>query len=251
MGLYFPEMKPLSQKEQKLVRALASKKYRDEYGLFVAEGSKVIEPLMPFFELRLLLTSALVRGIDEEKQRLVPGDLFAKLSGLTTPTDRIALFRLPDETVRKFPRGRLTVALDVVQNPGNLGTIIRLCDWLGIRTIILGSGTADPFAPKVVQATAGALGNVDLIRTGNLLETLKESSFDEVIGTSLSGTPLSAFSETREGDKCVLFGNEGHGLSPALQEACTRLVLIPPAPTAVSESLNVSISAAILLSRLA
>ena len=233
------------------MRALSSKKYRDEYGLFVAEGTKVIEPLMPFFELHLLLTKEPVAGVADEKQRIVPGKLFDKLSGLTTPTDGIALFRLPDERVRRFPRGRLSVALDAVQNPGNLGTIIRLCDWLGIRTILLGSGTADPFAPKVVQATAGALGNVDLIRCGNLLEMLREYPFDEVIGTSLSGTPLPlAFSKAPEGHTCVLFGNEGHGLSSALQEACTRLVLIPPAPTAVSESLNVSISAAILLSRL-
>lgn len=243
-------MNQLSQKEQKLIRALALKKYRDEYGLFVAEGSKVIQPLLPFFDLELLATETEVKGILVSKQRLASKETISKLSSLTTPQGQIALFRIPEKKDATVPKAGLTVALDAVQNPGNLGTIIRLCDWLGIRTLILGAGSADPFSSKVVQATAGALGNVRIVTTDSLVETLQKLPFDQIIGTSLSGTPVYDLSGISAGSTCVLFGNEGHGLSPEVQSLCTRLVLIPSAPTAVSESLNVSISAAILLSHI-
>ena len=245
--------KRLSQKEQKLIRSLQIKKYRDESGLFVAEGPKVIETLLPHFTLELLVANSGLELTDPQKARIATDDELRKLSGLTSPASQIALFRLPGNTTDfGLPQKGITVVLDNIQNPGNLGTIIRLCDWLGIKTLIMNGGTADPFSPKVVQATAGALGNVRLIRTGDLRGTLDSLGFERVIGTSLGGTPVSHISSISPDEHvAVLFGNEGHGLSEELEKRCTELLLIPPAETTVSESLNVSVSAAILLSRLA
>ena len=247
------EIKPLSAREGKLIRSLSMKKFRDETGLFVAEGKKVIAPLLPFFRIKLLVSSDPWSEIDAEKQRAATAPELKKLSALTSPPDEIALFEIPSVGAEELTDSdKLVVALDAVQNPGNLGTIIRLCDWLGIRSLVLGEGSADPFSPKVVQATAGALGNVNLIQTADLTGFVRNHSFEQIIGTSLDGLPVGKVS-AQPGDNgrtLVLFGNEGHGLSPELKALCTELVLLPSSPTTVSESLNVSISAAILLSRL-
>ena len=255
VDLHIQEMRggprPLSNSEQKLIRSLQKKKYRDEERLFVAEGRKVIEPLLPFFGLRLLISQSPYPGAAPETWREASDTLLAKLSSLSDPSEEIAVFELPKRSAPFAPAEGITVALDAVQNPGNLGTIIRLCDWLGIRALLLGGGTADPFAPKVVQATAGALGNVSLIPAPDLPGLLRAAGFDRIIGASLSGVPLSQVPrEPLPGRTAVLFGNEGHGLSPALSALCTDRILIPAAPTAVGESLNVSVSAAIVLSRL-
>ena len=245
------EIRAVSAREGKLIRSLSVKKYRDETGLFVAEGRKVIEPMLPFFDLQLLISSSPWSQIDPEKQRTATGLELKKLSALTTPASEIALFRVPSSDTLLSKNDHLIVALDAVQNPGNLGTIIRLCDWLGIRSLILGEGTADPFSPKVVQATAGALGNVNLFKSDGLTDFIRKQAFDQVLGTSLDGLPVGQMSDlSGKGRTLVLFGNEGHGLSPELKALCTSLILIPSAGTTVSESLNVSISAAILLSRL-
>lgn len=244
----------ISNQEMKMLSSLSQKKYRDNLMLFRAEGSKVIESLIPFFSVELVVvpdagerdlsafSPRIVRTVSEAQNR--------KLSLLESPGDMIAIFRkrqpLPLDPDRM--KG-LTVALDSIQNPGNLGTIIRLCDWLGITTLLLGEGCVDPFNPKVVQATAGALGAVTIHEHLDL-HSILPTFHRPIIGTALDGEDVGQFTQMAD-DAIVLFGNEGHGMSEDLKAICTQLIRIPDAPTTVSESLNVSISAAIILSHIA
>ena len=247
--------KALSNQESKTLSSLSQKKYRDELGLFRAEGSKVILPLMPFFELHLLVikegTKAEWSNISQDICRIATESQFNKLSLLESPGDAIAIFSKRKDQPKSFDLHRpsgITVALDCIQNPGNLGTIIRLCDWLGIRDLLLGEGCVDPSNPKVVQSTAGALGALRIYENVNLAEVLPSLGCP-IIGTSLDGEDVHHFEKPQK-DLVILFGNEGHGLSDTLKANCTRLIRIPSANTTVSDSLNVSISAAIILSQI-
>ena len=166
------------------------------------------------------------------------------MSQLDCPSDCLALLRIPAaETVVRLEG--LVVALDEVQNPGNIGTIIRLCDWLGIGTLLMSRGCADPYGAKVVQSTAGALGALTIHYDIDLAATL--SGYDgAIIAADLDGEPIGQVSVPREA--VVLFGNEGHGFSPEVKSLCTETILIPKSPSAAGDSLNVALSAAIILS---
>ncbi len=246
------ETPSVSTRERKLIASLCMKKYRDREGLFVAEGEKVIAQLCAHYEPRLIVGEKLwtKTPIRPDLMRIATASQLRAMSNLQSPTDFVALFQLPPSPETLPKSEAVVVALDSVQNPGNLGTIIRLCDWLGIEQLVLGKGTVDPFSPKVVQATAGALGAVRLYTDVDLTEYL--SGLDEevrVFATALEGNNIS---QVVVPERCVvLFGNEGHGLSASLLSACDELINIPAAPSTVSESLNVSISAAIILSKIA
>lgn len=242
----------VSNRERKLITSLRIKKYRDLEELFVAEGNKVIEPLLANHTPRLVVSSEprSVSSVPAELLRSADESQLKAMSSLQTPPTSIAVFEQPKEPTPYPPlSASVVVALDAIQNPGNLGTIIRLCDWLGIRHLVLGSGTVDPYSSKVVQATAGALGAVHLYPNVDLTDYL--STLDEgvrVVGTALDGVEVAGMGSSDR--SVVLFGNEGHGLSAPLLAACSELIHIPAAPGSVSESLNVSISAAIILSKI-
>ena len=238
-------MEKLSERENKLIRSLRLKKNRDASGLFVAETVKVVEEMLPYFDTELLLvTSPTELPVEESRVRLVAEREMKRVSQLDCPSDCLALLRIPAaETVVRLEG--LVVALDEVQNPGNIGTIIRLCDWLGIGTLLMSRGCADPYGAKVVQSTAGALGALTIHDDIDLAATL--SGYDgAIIAADLDGEPIGQASVPREA--VVLFGNEGHGFSPEVKSLCTETVLIPKSPSAAGDSLNVAISAAIILS---
>lgn len=242
----------ISIQESKLLTSLEQKKYRDSLGLFRAEGAKVIEPLLRFFSPELIIVpedcSSPLATLPPDTIRTSGAKQYKKLSLLESPGDMIAVFKKSDASSAAFNLSGLTVALDSIQNPGNLGTIIRLCDWLGIRSLLLGEGCVDAYNPKVVQSTAGALGSLQIYEHVDL-EHLLPTLGCPIIGTALDGEDISRFSPA-EKDMVILFGNEGHGMSEELKACCTRLIRIPSATTTVSESLNVSISAAIILSQI-
>lgn len=244
----------ISNQETKTLTALEHKKYRESLGLFRAEGSKVIAPLLQFFRPRLIAVpegtkTHLDAGIPEEIVRHVPIAQYRRLSLLESPSDMIAVLHKPsDKPTLSGNMSGIVVALDSIQNPGNLGTIIRLCDWLGIRTLLLGEGCVDPYNPKVIQATAGALGALTIHEQVDLTTFLPTLTCP-IIGTALDGVEVGQF-QCFDGDAVILFGNEGHGMSDTLKQCCTHLIRIPSAQTTVSESLNVSISAAIILSHI-
>ena len=238
-------MEKLSERESKLIRSLRLKKNRDASGLFVAETVKVVEEMLPYFDTELLLVTAPTElPVEKSRVRLVSEREMKRVSQLDCPSDCLALLRIPAaETVVRLEG--LVVALDEVQNPGNIGTIIRLCDWLGIGTLLMSRGCADPYGAKVVQSTAGALGALTIHYDIDLAATL--SGYDgAIIVADLDGEPIGQAAVPREA--VVLFGNEGHGFSPGVKSLCTETILIPKSPSAAGDSLNVAISAAIILS---
>ena len=244
----------LSKNKLKLIRSLAQKKYREESGLFLAEGPKLVDELLARFECVLLcgtrdyLASHSTQGAQEVVE--VSDDELARASQLKTPHEVLALFLRPamldvDTALRAIESG-LCLALDGVQDPGNVGTIIRIADWFGIEHVFCSPETADCFAPKTVQATMGALARVQLHYTDlpRLLDRLAPQ------------TPV--FATTLDGDNCyaadlpptglIVMGNEGQGVSQAVLARVNRRLFIPNFPTErpTSESLNVAIATALI-----
>ena len=235
-------MAPISKAQIKLIRSLQHKKFRDELGLFVAEGQKCIDELKKGFELVMEVTPE--NATEAE---------IAQMSGLKTPQGVIAVFKKKIINQKsQITNGELTLALDGIQDPGNLGTIIRTCDWFGVKNIVCSNDTADCYNPKVVQATMGALTRVQLTYTDLVpfLQEAKEKGAN-IVGTLLDGknmydqlsalhSPLSTF---------LIMGNEGNGISQAVRELITHPIRIPsyPPQAETSESLNVAIATAIVL----
>ena len=235
-------MEHLSKNQIKWVRSLQQKKQRDAEGVFVAEGHKCVEELRGAFELVLLVTPDNATEVE-----------IAQMSNLRTPQGVIGVFRkrqIPISTLNS-QLSTLSIALDGVQDPGNLGTIIRTCDWFGIHDIYCSKDTVDCYNPKVVQATMGALARVR-VHYIDLAPWLAEVSKANIpiYGTLLEGGNMykdGAIADKSKG--VIIMGNEGNGISPAIRELITHPIRIPSYPenAETSESLNVGIATAIVL----
>ena len=243
----------LSKAKLKYIRSLELKKNRRAEGVFVAEGPKVVCDMLPYFPCRLLVATegwhvAHPEAVADEKV-IVTDDELTRASFLKTPQEVMALFGYGDEGVCDFslPLNELCLALDDVQDPGNLGTIIRLADWFGIRHIYCSPATADAYNPKVVQATMGALARVRLHYTPlpALLGELKEQGVP-LYGTFLDGEDLYEKPLTPHG--LIIMGNEGNGISPEVATYVNERLFIPNFPVGepTSESLNVAMATAII-----
>lgn len=228
----------MTQNEIKQIRSLQIKKFRDELNLFVAEGDKCISELSKAFTL--------VQHFSADNTPLKD---IERASSLRTPQGSIAVFRKPQFPLPVIQPDTLYLALDSIQDPGNLGTIIRTADWFGIRDIICSANTADCFSPKVVQATMGALARVRVHYT-DLPAWLTSAQPSTIYGTLLTGKDLyapDAIPDKRSG--IIVMGNEGNGLSPEVRKLITHSLRIPsfPPDAPTSESLNVAIATAIIL----
>lgn len=231
-------MEHLSKAQVKWVRSLQQKKHRDAEGVFVAEGAKCVEELRKAFELVLLATSDNTTYTEIEQ-----------MSSLRTPQGVIGVFK-KREFNSEIPSD-LLVALDGVQDPGNLGTIIRTCDWFGIHDILCSRDTADCYNPKVVQATMGALARVRV----HYVDLPKELTLLRQTGLPLYGTLLEGenmyepYAIPNKQRGVIIMGNEGNGISESIRKLITHPLLIPSYPinASTSESLNVSIATAIVL----
>ena len=237
----------MTKAEIRLVRALADKRGREEHGLFVAEGAKLVAELRASHlrVRRIFAREGLFAG--PEVETVAPQEM-ERLSLLKTPSDAVALVEIPRRRLDPAAlAGRLTLALDDVQNPGTRGTIIRLADWFGITDIVCSEATADCFNPKVVQATMGAILRVRVHYT-DLARLLAEAPALglPVYGTFLEGDDLYDAPLTAAG--IVVMGNEGRGVTPAVARTVTRKLFIPPYPAdrRGSESLNVAMAAGIV-----
>ena len=249
----------LSKAQLKTYRSLQQKKFRDELGLFLAEGPKCVEELRSAFRLEALIT-------EEEVGRVA----IEQLSSLRTPQGVIAVFRKPsyspedgltasnDQRGPDWTNDDLILALDGIQDPGNLGTIIRTCDWFGVRDIFCSLDTADCYNPKVVQATMGALARVRIhyVDLPKWLESqiTNHKSKINIYGTLLDGRNMYEEQSLTTNDKrqttnIIVMGNEGNGISPAVRSLITHPLFIPSYPPGepTSESLNVAIATAIVL----
>ncbi len=221
-----------------LIKSLGDKKGRTEHGLFVVEGTKwVDEALRSELEVEEIF-----EGTEREMERI---------SRLKTPSKVLALVKIPAWTFDpKTAEKNLVLALDEVQDPGNLGTIVRLADWFGIRDIVCSPASADAFNPKAVQATMGALARVRVHYT-ELTDTLEDISSHGVpiYGTFLEGERLYGAKLSTNG--VIVMGNEGQGISPQIARLVSRKLFIPPWPEGVpgGESLNVAIATAIICSQ--
>ena len=229
----------LSKAQIKWVRSLQLKKNRDAEGVFVAEGEKCVNELRNAFELVLLATPDNATSTEIEQ-----------MSSLRTPQGTIGVFRKPSPETR-YPTDEFILALDGIQDPGNLGTIIRTCDWFGIHDILCSHDTADCYNPKVVQATMGALARVRLhyVDLPQVLAAIKAQGAP-LYGTLLEGSNMylsNAIPDKQHG--VIIMGNEGNGISSAVRQLITHPLLIPsyPANAVTSESLNVGIATAIVL----
>lgn len=249
----------LTHRMAKDFASLDQPKGRRKLNLFVAEGDKCVGELLPAFECRMIF--ALSDWIDKHRSIISthPGieiieanrGLLGQITRLTSTPPVIAFFNLPSDVTAPeagYLKSNLTVALDCVQDPGNLGTIMRCCDWMGVRTIIASPDTADAFSPKCIQASMGATARVNVAYT-----PLPEyfASLDHnipVYGTFLDGENI--YHKKLENSGILLMGNEGRGISDAVAAHVTDRLLIPSYPRGQNtvESLNVAMATAIALS---
>ena len=236
-------MEKIAKSQVKLVKSLQLKKFRDELGLFVAEGEKCVSELAKSFELVHLY---------REGENATRAEI-EQISGLRTPQGVIGIFKKRQISNFKFQISDLVLALDGIQDPGNLGTIIRTCDWFGVHDIFCSRDTADCYNPKVVQATMGALARVR-IHYVDLPAWLAEQQCP-IFGTLLDGKNmydvLSSINRQSSivQSSIIVMGNEGNGISSAVRQLITHPIRIPSYPknAETSESLNVSIATAIVL----
>lgn len=249
------EFNSLSKTKAKELKALSHKKERDEKGLFIAEGEKCVLDLLPAFKLKYLICTA--RWIETHKEY---GHLYGDnvlisdhrgieiISSLQSLPEVIAIFHKPtysETTILPNIDKAYFLLLDGIQDPGNLGTIIRTSDWFGVYHIYASKNTADAFSPKVVQATMGSLARVNIYYT-DLSQLISEHREIPVIGTLLDGKPLSKVNLPDNG--FLLMGNEGKGISSELKTLITHPVTIPPVNQVNHpDSLNVAIATGILL----
>lgn len=235
----------VSKNQIKTITGLQQKKYRKQHKLFFAEGIKVVQELLNSnFELHQLFTTGhIFEDVDAGKIVSVNEAELKKISALTTPNACLALFVIPDE--KPVQDEGLIVALDDVRDPGNLGTIIRLCDWFGISKLICSEQCVDAYNPKVVQATMGSLARVNVVYT-DLQEYLAKTKLP-VFGTFMDGA--NVYEETLPEHGIIVMGNEANGISPEVEQKVTERIAIPRfGNLQQTESLNVATAAAIILS---
>ena len=236
----------LSKNQIKLITSLSQKKYRKQHQLFVAEGKKVIEELLQSnFELDSLFVTNewLFTDVDKNKIDAISFNELKKISFLSTANDCLALFKMPIAIENKIEG--LVLALDDIRDPGNLGTIIRLCDWFGIETLLCSEETVDVYNPKVVQATMGSISRVNVVYA-NLEKVLKGTTLP-IFGTFMDGENIYQKELPKEG--IIIMGNEANGISEAIENLVTQRIAIPRfGKLQQTESLNVATATAIILS---
>ena len=243
----------LSKNLIKLIHSLEMKKFRKEHNLFVAEGEKLVKDLLTSaVECEKIIATEQFAGMLQKfgikDAVIVNEEELKKASFLRTPQGIIGLFKQKSTPLDpSVPQHELCLALDDVQDPGNLGTIVRIADWFGIKNIYCSNGTADAFSPKTVQATMGALARVKL-HYCDLKELISKLDDVPVFGTFLDGKNI--YENELSANGLIMMGNEGNGISKEVSELINKRILIPnyPQGNETSESLNVAIATAIVCS---
>ncbi|MDR1981602.1 MAG: RNA methyltransferase [Tannerellaceae bacterium] len=240
----------ISKSVVKYIRSLAQKKFRNEHHVFLAEGDKLVAGMLGSFACEMIVAtpSWMANQGDIPVQELIEADEadIRKASLLKNPQHVLAVFKRPGYALSEAdPSAGLILALDGVQDPGNVGTIIRLAAWFGIGHIICSPDTADAFAPKTVQATMGALAHVKVHYT--CLESYIKTQEAPLYGTFTDGENIYARELTPQG--LIVMGNEGNGIREEIASLIGQRLTIPGyAKSGASESLNVAIATAIVCS---
>ena len=233
----------LSKSQIKLITSLKQKKYRQQHGFFVVEGVKTItELLQSNLELQKLYATASF-NIDAKDEVIISDSDLKRISFLTTPNKALAIFKIPEP--KPIDNSGLIVALDSIRDPGNLGTIIRLCDWFGVKELICSKETVDCFNPKVIQATMGSITRVN-VSYMNLVPFLGGIE-TPVFGAFMEGE--NVYHKTLPKTGVLVMGNEANGVSKEVEAVITEKISIPRfGDLQAAESLNVATATAILLS---
>ena len=235
----------LSKNQIKLITSLQQKKYRFANQLFFAEGIKVIQELLASnFELvHLYSTKNDFEEVSNFNKTVILESELKKITALTTPNSCLAVFKIAAE--KPIIESGLILALDSIRDPGNLGTILRLCDWFGINQIICSNETVDIYNPKVVQATMGSIARVNVNYID--LNAFVFQSKMPIYGTFMNGENIYKSELPQEG--IIIMGNEANGISPELEKLVNNKITIPRFGTLQkTESLNVANATAIILS---
>jgi len=239
----------ISKSQVKYIQSLGQKKHRDEFGLFIAEGPKLVKELMQETNAMIEEVFAVEEWIAENRKWVdgvteISFQELERISQLTTPNQVVAI-------VKKFPveepvvKAKVSLVLDTIQDPGNLGTIIRTADWFGVRQIICSEDCADLYNPKVVQATMGSIARVKVFYT-DLVGWLQKQKEIRIYATMLEGKDISKMSPLTEG--LILIGNESKGISGELLQLANEKITIIKKGKA--ESLNAAVAVGIVLERL-
>lgn len=238
----------LSKNQIKSIVSLHSSKNRRKESKFIAEGVKIVEELLnsDFKIAAIFAVSDWVEdneGCAEHIFQVSEKEL-QRISMLKTPNKVLAVVDFPEINALDFEDGDLVLALDTIQDPGNLGTIIRIADWFGINKIVCSNDTADVFNPKVVQATMGAFSRVKLYYTNlaNWISNLPEKT--PVYGTILNGDNMYETELSESG--VIIMGNEGNGISGEVQQLLSKGIKIPAYGNSQMESLNVAVATSII-----
>jgi len=233
----------LSKSQIKIITSLKQKKYRQQHKLFVVEGVKTIKELLKSsLDLHKLYTTELF-NIDTKDEVLISEMDLKRISFLITPNKALAVFKMAEP--KPIDKSGLIVALDAIRDPGNLGTIIRLCDWFGVKELVCSKETVDCFNPKVIQATMGSITrvNINYIDLSNFLKTSKSPVF----GAFMEGKNVYKVKFPEQG--VLVMGNEANGVSKEVEAIITEKISIPRfGSIQATESLNVATATAILLS---
>ncbi len=237
----------VGKKWLKLVKSLHQKKYRNEHQLFFVEGNKVVQELIRagLKPERILVYPDFRDSFQSDFpiEVISPKDL-KSISALKNPNGILAVFKIPEPLAIRDEDW--TVVLDDIRDPGNLGTIVRLCDWYGIRNLVCSLRTVDLYNPKVLQATMGSIARVNVVYT-ELKDFLKQSQ-RPIYGAYMEGK--SVYDEKLPKAGILVLGNEANGISPELAEWMKNRITIPQYGQSTAESLNVAIATGILLNEI-
>lgn len=242
----------LSKSQINLLKSLQHKKFRREHGLFLVEGHKSIAEFIAsdYSVDTIYYTSAFDPKVLKLSRKINSCEIsvtdLERISSLKTPQDVAALIKIPHRDVLDHNelRGKFSLVLDSIQDPGNLGTIIRIADWFGINNVICSDDTVDAYNPKVVQACMGSLARVR-VHYADLTSFLTEIKLP-VFGALLDGENI--YQADFGGEGLIIMGNEGNGIRPEIQKFVGQAITIPRGGRA--ESLNVAIATAIFCSEI-
>lgn len=242
----------LGKSQVKYIQSLGQKKFRDEEGLFIAEGPKIVDELLLSAHDQIKHLYALPDWIAAHKAALKDLNVvelgekeLERISQLTTPNNVLAVVKKFETPLTLESKGKVSLVLDAIQDPGNLGTIIRIADWFGIEQIVCSPDCADIYNTKVVQSTMGSIARVKVLYT-DLVKWVSNQKDIRIYATALEGRDVTAMNKIKEG--VIIIGNESKGICPSLLELANVKIHIPQRGKA--ESLNAAVATGIVVSHL-
>jgi TrmH family RNA methyltransferase len=242
----------LVKQKTKYIQTLGQKKFRQQEGVFIAEGPKLVKEILEYQPASIKEIFAAKEWIDANKKNLkgiVATEIteveLEKISQLSTANKVLAVVKQFEEDKDIITKEKITLALDCIQDPGNLGAIIRIADWFGVEQIVCSNDSADVYNPKVVQATMGSIARVKVFYK-NLGEWLAMQKDIRVYAAALEGQDLTGMKKLSEG--IIVIGNESKGISESVLKLSNVKITIPKKGRA--ESLNAAVAAALILSHI-